>query len=175
MALLCVSVLWPAPASAHTTLVDSSPAADARLLEAPRKVVLTFNEPIGQTFAVIRVAGSDERQLDDGRTTVSGTTVTTAINKAATPGRYTVSYRVVSVDGHAVTGQYAFTVAPGASPTPNGPAPSPTAHATSSPADPPVRGTPIGPVVGWSLFGLAALLGLLLIGRRFISSVSDKT
>ncbi|WP_237167021.1 copper resistance CopC family protein [Mycolicibacterium fortuitum] len=173
LALLCVTVLWPrTQANAHTTLVESSPAADARLAEAPQELVLTFNEPIGQAFAVIRVVGSDGQKVDGNRATVSGSTATTAINKGAAPGRYTVTYRVVSADGHPVTGRYAFTVAPSTSSTPVAPDSSPTAAATSIPTDRPSRSSLIGPVVGWSLFGLAAVVGLTLIGRRIISTDS---
>lgn len=118
-ALAALALLVPAlPASAHDQLISSDPAADAVLDAMPAEITLTFSAELlsdggGNVVEVTDAAGT---ALADGPTVVDGTTVTQALTGAAS-GPLTVLWRVVSSDGHPISGEFAFTVEGAATPT----------------------------------------------------------
>ena len=104
----------PTPALAHASVESSDPADGATLSALPQTVSVTLNEEIG-SGAVLRVLDSSGTRLDDGEVTVAGRRVLVGVRTAdAEPGAYRLVYRVVSADGHAVSGQVGFTVSAGA-------------------------------------------------------------
>lgn len=119
----------PMPARAHAEVVESVPAANAAVIEAPAALTITFSEPIDPQTSVIQVLDAQQRPIegvglmsltDDGRTA-------TLTLPDLDPDVYTVSYQVVSkTDGHATAGFYAFLV------DPSGAAPPPTDSSRSS-------------------------------------------
>ena len=126
-------------ASAHTGLVSSDPSADATVAMSPSVITLTFNEEIKPTFATVVVNSADGRNWIVGSPRVEGPRITATIgSNRPTSGVYTVGYRVVSADGHPVSGSYKFTIA-GA---PAGPQPP---IATSSAAAPATTAAPQSP------------------------------
>lgn len=122
--VLCLPALLLAagPASAHAGLLDSDPADGARLERAPQQVTLSFNEDIQRPAYVVVRAGGEE--VASGEAEVAGPRVTAAVPADAAAGEWSVAFRVVSTDGHPVTGELGFTVAepPAADPseTPSG-------------------------------------------------------
>ena len=128
------SLVMATGADAHAALRSISPKDGATLTSAPTKVVLTFNEPIGTSFATVSVAGPDG-SVSQGRAAVDGVTVTQALTADLTNGRYTVSFHVVSEDGHPVSDRTTFSVAavPTATPLPTPATPTTTALPTSEP------------------------------------------
>ncbi|WP_224301176.1 copper resistance CopC family protein [Streptomyces olivaceus] len=115
-------------AAAHTDLESSSPGADATLAGLPPRVTLTFSDPMTEKYAKVAVTTADGTSAAQGEPQVSGQQVTLALNSTAPSGRYTVGYRVVSADGHPVSGSYTFTVkdrTAAASPPGQVPAPAP--------------------------------------------------
>ncbi|MFI0820197.1 copper resistance protein CopC [Streptomyces sp. NPDC021098] len=106
-----VAVATAPPAAAHTELTGSTPDDGTRLATAPGRVALTFNDPMDARYSRVAVTGASGRSLTAGAATVAGRTVTQALAADAPPGRYTVGYRVVSADGHPVSGSLTFTVA----------------------------------------------------------------
>jgi copper resistance protein C len=98
------------PAQAHVELVRSSPADGALLSSAPAEVVLTLSEEASSGGTLIAVAGPDGAPVTVEPTEVSGTVVSAALPPLPDRGTYTVAYRVVSGDGHAVSGSIRFTV-----------------------------------------------------------------
>lgn len=114
LALLAASVLailGALPASAHASLVRSSPESGATLTAAPPEVALTFNEEINPQFATVTVKAGDST-ASTGDPEVDGTTVYQPLDPEMTAGKYTVAYRVTSADGHPVSGSFDFTYAP---------------------------------------------------------------
>lgn len=110
--LIAVLVALTAPATvawAHASLADSDPKADAVVAELPERVTLTFTEEISPPAYAVVTAPSGER-VSTGRVRVAGRDVSVAVAGAET-GEFTVAYRVVSVDGHPVSGSFGFTVA----------------------------------------------------------------
>ncbi|MTB87135.1 copper resistance protein CopC [Aeromicrobium senzhongii] len=95
------------PAQAHTSLVSSDPAQGARLEQAPERIVLTFTESLRQpSEASLLVDGTALTAEID----VDGPRVVVTPPADAADGNYEVNYRVVSADGHPVTGTIEFAV-----------------------------------------------------------------
>ncbi|MFJ2784772.1 MULTISPECIES: copper resistance protein CopC [unclassified Streptomyces] len=97
-------------AAAHTGLENSSPERNTSLGAPPDQVVLTFTDPMAQKYAQVAVTAADGTTAALGAPRVSGREVSLALRPDALAGRYTVGYRVVSADGHPVSGSYTFTV-----------------------------------------------------------------
>ena len=107
-------VVMPAlPASAHNYLVSSTPAEGAVVTEQPGTVSLETNDDLLEVEdgAVIQVHGPDGRFYGDGCTAVAGASAETQVVLGA-PGEYTVGWKVVSTDGHPISGTWAFTWQP---------------------------------------------------------------
>jgi methionine-rich copper-binding protein CopC len=115
-------VLSPLSAQAHAALISSSPSDGDVVASVPTEVSFTFDEAVGSP-AFVSVIGPDGADIADGDAVVDGATVTQAVRLLPEQGRYTASYRVVSDDGHAVTGTIRFTVdAVNGTTAPGGPA-----------------------------------------------------
>ena len=118
---LCVLVLSvPASASAHASLVATDPPAGARVASRPDAVTLRFSEAVDPPVDVV-VTGPTGQRVSAGRTAVFGERVTQRLLPTATgSGDYTVSYQVLSSDGHVVNGTTHFTVSGGGTGSPTG-------------------------------------------------------
>ncbi|MGW5746980.1 copper resistance CopC family protein [Amycolatopsis sp. NPDC003861] len=127
-ALLALAV----PASAHTGLASSSPAEGASLTAAPTEIKLTFDEPVGAEAGAVSVTGDDGRVWTVGKPTVKDKDVTVPVQPSGPAGRYTITYKVSSDDGDAVTGKVAFTLTAAAAPTTTSAA-APSTTPTSAP------------------------------------------
>ena len=107
----CVALLVGAtPALAHTRLESSDPADGSSVSTGPDSVSLTFNENIQSQFATVTVVGPDGTNYQVGQATGDGEQVRTAVSPIGPAGTYSVGYRVLSDDGHPVTGKVAFTL-----------------------------------------------------------------
>ena len=152
------------PASAHATLISVSPRDGATLTSAPATVDLTFDEPVSARFATLVVTGPDGTDVGAGPTRVSGSHVTATLATGLTSGDYRVAFRVVSDDGHPVSGQSRFTLQLATDPT------TPAATGSSGAARPsptPTAAAP-GSLAGedspsWLSQHLPALAGALLL------------
>jgi copper resistance protein C len=160
VALACW-VSGAASAAAHTALAGSDPADGATEERSPTVVTLTFTEAVDPTFANVVVTGSDGRNWAAGSPGVSGPELRVPLRpEMPDGGAYTVAYRVVSEDGHPVSGSVAFTVAGGpgaAAPPPAEPAPTTTAAAPtqSGPLGSDSRGSIITAAIGGLALGCA--------------------
>ena len=153
-------------ASAHAELVSSTPAADEILTMAPDQVTLTFGEKLlvisGKATNTVEVTNSQGEVLSSDPASISGSEITTTLDsQRMVDGKYTVTYRVVSADGHPLNGHYEFSISQSSNSTPSTTAESTSANATD-------RGffernaTPIG----FILIILALLIGLIIYRNR---------
>ncbi|MFN8017285.1 MAG: copper resistance protein CopC [Acidimicrobiales bacterium] len=103
------------PAHAHAVLDASTPASGAQLEQAPKSVRLDFDEAVGLDLGYVRLSSGDE-QLEVGRAhhPAGRPDVVVADLPDLGDGVYVVAYRVISEDGHPVTGDIAFRVGAGA-------------------------------------------------------------
>lgn len=111
-ALYVVLICAVGPASAHATLVSSDPKDGASLDSEPTKVSITFNEDVS-TPAQLEVTSPDGKALAAAEPVVDGTTVTQTLDTSGYAGTYTLAYRVVSADGHPISGELAYDVTSG--------------------------------------------------------------
>lgn len=97
---------------AHAALVKSDPPRRATLSLPPKHIQLWFNEKIEGSYASITVKDSDQNLVtsnnpevveDDPKSIFLGL-------PQIEPGRYTVHYRVMSVDGHVIESTFDFNV-----------------------------------------------------------------
>jgi methionine-rich copper-binding protein CopC len=129
------SIIWATAADAHTSLKSVSPKDGATVATAPTEVVLTFDEAVSSSFATVTVTGPGG-SVAKGRAAVDDAVVHQQLTGALPDGRYKVAFRVVSEDGHPVSGTSTFTVSAS---TPTSASPEPTAttgtpSATSTPS-----------------------------------------
>jgi methionine-rich copper-binding protein CopC len=106
-----VTLLAAGPAAAHSVLLATSPVTSSRIASAPAVVVLTFNEMPRGEYSDIHVVGPDGARRDSGHVKVLNDTVSEALGGTRPAGLYTVDWRVISADGHPVSGQFTFTAA----------------------------------------------------------------
>ncbi|MEI9995473.1 MAG: copper resistance CopC family protein [Rhizomicrobium sp.] len=99
------------PSLAHTYLVDATPVAGANLAASPPEVVLNFTGELEPAFSNIVVTDEKDHVVDSGPSVATGKTMRVPLNPLK-PGRYTVSWRAVSIDTHLSDGKYNFLVLP---------------------------------------------------------------
>ena len=116
-AVLVALALVPA-AGAHARLITTEPANDAVLEQSPRLVLLRFDEPVESAFGAIRVYDARAHRVDSAKVVrPSEQEVRITLDQRLARGTYTATWRVVSADGHPVSGAFVFHVgAPGANP-----------------------------------------------------------
>ncbi|MBK7353818.1 MAG: copper resistance protein CopC [Nitrosomonas sp.] len=97
---------------AHAMLVKAEPAKRASLTTAPSQVRLWFNEEIEPAFATLSVLDVNKTAVTGDKAVVDSGDPKSIILKLPEiqPGRYTVKFRVLSVDGHVVDSEYEFTI-----------------------------------------------------------------
>ncbi|WP_292728837.1 copper resistance CopC family protein [Microbacterium sp. UBA837] len=122
--------LVAAPAWAHDELVASSPQQDEQLTVAPTSVELTFSAEIMEMGAAVIVADAQENDWVAGDIQIDFDTLTVPLNEGMPNGAYEIRWRVVSSDGHPISGLIPFTVD---DPAAASPAPTTAPSAVSSP------------------------------------------
>jgi copper transport protein len=145
-------VLAPA-ASAHATVVGSTPVDGSRLKTIPSTVEIDFDESvtIGGSLGYLHVIDQAGRRVDVGTTVHpggDGSKISIGLKPGLGDGTYTGSFRVISADSHPVSGAIRFVVGNG-SLAAAAITPSTVNHTTSLLFD----------VVRWTAFAGLALLG----------------
>ncbi|MBS1908174.1 MAG: copper resistance protein CopC [Actinobacteria bacterium] len=99
-------------ASAHDTLENTDPAQGSTV-KSLSSVALTFSaDPLGTDGAtVIQVIGPDKKYYETACPDLNGPVVSSPVALGAA-GTYEVLWRVVSSDGHPISGSYTFAYAP---------------------------------------------------------------
>lgn len=139
LATLAFVTLGSGTAGAHTAMTASDPAEGSTQVTVPNRITLTFNEDINATFANVVLNDADGRNWLASPPQVQGPQLSVTLGPDPIPnGVYTVGYRVLSADGHPVSGSYTFTLD---APVTNQSAPNPnttttTATAPAAPAQP---------------------------------------
>ena len=110
-----VLVAFAAVAEAHTHLKTSVPAEGSVVTLSPTNIVLTFSEAARITALTVQKDGDAEWKLSPLPTTFAEQVAIPSPKLA--PGKYIVSWRVVSDDGHVMAGKLHFTLDPAATPT----------------------------------------------------------
>lgn len=97
------------PALAHDQLIGSNPKNGAKLDKQPEWLELEFSGNIQDVGTEIQV-NHNGKDVSAGEITVEGRKVTSALPDDLEPGDYEIVWRVVSEDGHPVSGTVKFTI-----------------------------------------------------------------
>ena len=102
----------PGIASAHAILESSSPEPSALLASSPKEIRLDFDEQVEDSLGDIRIYDSEQREVSVKKTVRSSSdlSIVTAGVPMLKNGVYVVVWRVVSADGHPVTGAFPFEI-----------------------------------------------------------------
>ncbi len=93
---------------AHAVLTGSQPAADQVVEEPPTEIVLTFSEGISSGSDGVTLLDPAGEVVDGVRAGSSANVVRAAVPDLSSDGSYTVTWSVVSADGHPLRGSYLF-------------------------------------------------------------------
>ena len=110
--LLLVAGLHSTPVLAHAMLVKAEPARRAQLAQAPTQVRLFFNEEVEKDYAALSVLDASRAPVTETKPHIDANDPKAIVLPLPelNPGKYTVKFRVLSVDGHVVDSSYDFTV-----------------------------------------------------------------
>jgi copper transport protein len=139
------------PASAHATLLFTSPADDSAVPASPAVITLTFNESVSLTGTPVTLAGPGGHPAGLGapRLSQGHSVLTVPVTGRLPDGVYTATWQVISADGDEVGSQFRFAVGP-----------APAALGSAAPAQPSSPGQWPTALLRWLLFaGLAVALG----------------
>jgi methionine-rich copper-binding protein CopC len=147
-ALLLMGLGLANPALAHTQLLSSDPAKGAHLDAAPTLVHLTFSSRVGEGKATVALSVNEGAAVDlpvstDGKL-VTAEVPADAVQPSSESSSWRVEYRILSSDGHPVSGAITFTVAgsPDASPEASEePSVEPSAEPSAEPSSDPTTDT----------------------------------
>jgi copper resistance protein C len=102
------------PASAHAQLLLANPKIGSSVYALPSKVQLTFDDnliDLGGTSNQVEVTDPKGKRIDSGSTHVDGATLAVQLKSDTAVGKYEVTYRVISADGHPVSNSFPFYLA----------------------------------------------------------------
>lgn len=106
--MLATPLVW-----AHAHLTHQYPAANAEVTAAPQALTLNFSEGIEPGFSGATLTGPKQESIKTHpakRNEQDHTQMIVPLDGTLKPGTYSVSWHVVSVDGHKTKGQYTFSV-----------------------------------------------------------------
>lgn len=183
IAVAAAALILAAPASAlaHDELITSTPAAEQSLDTAPDTVTLGYSAELLEIGAAVTVTSDDGTDWAASEPVIAGTSVTVPLREGMPDGAYTVRWRVVSSDGHPISGLIPFTVG-GAAAAPT-PSPAETATIVDDEAQdgepllhPALRTTVIavgGAAAALALFAVARIL--IRRGRAAAGATSERS
>jgi copper transport protein len=112
---LCLTLLFPAMASAHAILLRSDPAKDSVLSIAPKQVRMWYSEALNPAFSTAVVVNAENKRVDNRDAHVSSsdqTEMDMTLQPNLPPAVYIVVWRTDSAaDGHILRGSFIFSVA----------------------------------------------------------------
>jgi len=111
-------VLSSPNAQAHVSVIKTTPQYQSTIDLLPERIEIIFNSPLvtlgNENPNTITVLNPNGLSIVQGETRVEGATISAAIDSSSmVKGDYTVRYRVVSTDGHGVSGSYHFNLMQG--------------------------------------------------------------
>lgn len=97
---------------AHAILVKANPEKESVVTDVPEEILLIFNDGVGEEYLALAVVDESGKRVDkhDAKLDFTDRSHLRASVEKLPPGRYMVRYRVLSADGHVVSGKYYFQV-----------------------------------------------------------------
>lgn len=104
-----VTGLWMSPVGAHTALIEASPAPDATIGGTIDFIDLAFTDPVSNALVTVSY---NEESLAGVTTVTDGEIIRFELDSALElPGRYQVSFEMISFDADNTTSTFFFTFA----------------------------------------------------------------
>ena len=104
-------LLMTPTAGAHAVVTSSQPAGGERLRTAPKEVSIQFSETVNTDLGGLKVLDGNGNRADYGDSSrPTPSSVRTTLRAGLGDGTYVGNYKVVSSDGHAISGAIVFTV-----------------------------------------------------------------
>jgi copper transport protein len=103
----------PSPALGHAVLRGTQPATGATLDRQPEQISFRFSEPVEARFGAIRIHDSQAERVESGEAFHPGgetSQLAERLDPELPEGTYTATYRVISADGHPVSGGLVFSI-----------------------------------------------------------------
>ncbi|CAM3001204.1 copper resistance protein CopC [Paenibacillus sediminis] len=113
MAFCLLMVLLPSSISAHAYIVKSDPYANEVLKKSPSKVTIQFNETIQPVFHSLQVTDEHGNRVDRNDVSIDEhikSMIEAHLQPNLPNGLYTISWKVISGDGHPVQGTIPFQI-----------------------------------------------------------------
>jgi len=111
IATMACGLLWIAePAQAHDQLIESTPAECEMLPAPPEEVLLQFSDALTEIGGIILVTDAAEQSWTEGDLVYDGSKARIALRNGMPDGWYEIRWRVVSRDGHPISGIIPFAV-----------------------------------------------------------------
>lgn len=152
-----------APAAAHDELIGSSPESGQRLVASPDAVTLTYSGDVLTIGAAVIIADASGRDWAAGPPEILFGAVTVPLEADMPDAGYEIRWRVVSEDGHPISGIIPFTVGD-AEPLVRTPAPTQSTSPSTDADQPALRPLLVG--AGGAAVAAAAFVLILLFRRR---------
>ena len=117
-AIISVSLIFAGmqSANAHAQLTSSNPKKNEVIKTLPSLVWLEFDGDLlsfgDKQINKLTVTNSKKKRVDIGGPIVGGARISTKLKASLPAGKYLVTYRIVSEDGHPVQGTYSFIYKP---------------------------------------------------------------
>lgn len=164
-----LGALLSPPAWAHTTLVSSTPTDGAQLDTPPTTIELVFSEPVDPRLVTVVVSSPSGARWQVGAPVVTEAVVSQEVRPLPEVGEYAVAYRVVSADGHPVSGEMRFTLTE-AAPMPTATSPPSVAAAATSTIDPRTATEDSSGIGAWTYaaIGLPVAAVLFVVGMGIV-------
>jgi copper transport protein len=105
-----LGLVFASPAAAHAELVATNPANGAQLAKAPDEITMTFTESVDVLDDGFRLVDSVGATVPTAEPVADGHTVSWPMPADLPDGPYTVTWKLVSSDGHPVAGAFSFGV-----------------------------------------------------------------
>jgi copper resistance protein C len=114
LAVASVLAIAPAPGFAHAFLDHAEPGVGSAATPAPAEIKIWFTEALEPAFSTIGVTDAQGRHVEQSKARVdAGNPMLLEVKLAPLPpGKYTVTWRVISIDTHPTEGNFTFTVEP---------------------------------------------------------------
>lgn len=112
--LVVVLVAGTGVASAHASLVSTNPVDGQSVPTPPQLVTASFTEAVSvESGGGLTVRNRAGDQVDEGNSSAQGTVLQVTLPSDLPEGTYIATYRVVSADGHPVSGSWVFGIGSG--------------------------------------------------------------
>ncbi|WP_111720483.1 copper resistance CopC family protein [Homoserinimonas sp. OAct 916] len=96
-------------AQAHDQILEQTPTDATHVALVPDEVTVLFSNDLIEVGAVMLVVDTNEVDWADGPVQLRGPIAAQPLKPNTPDGAYTVRWRVVSSDGHPISGAFSFT------------------------------------------------------------------